>query len=71
MKTFLFLFVLIIANSRCSNIKVTASPDQSTTTSGTLGSAKMTNQLPQQPDTTRRLDTLKIIRDTLPKKRQQ
>jgi hypothetical protein len=48
--------------------RVTTKPDTHTTTSGTLGSVKATNQLPKDPvDTTLRPeDSIKIVRDSIP-----
>lgn len=61
---FLIAFIFIIVTG-CNNMKITHNPSNHTATSGTLGSANFTNKLPEVTDTIRRMDTLKIIRDTL------
>ena len=63
-KTIIVIMVLVAA---CNHpIRVTTIPDDRAATSGTLGSAKMQNEVRKPVDTTiRKTDTLKIIRDTL------
>ncbi len=67
MKKIIVITIAVLGTMSCKNLKVTGNPSNHTSTSGTLGSAKYTNQLPAVTDTTRRLDTLKIVRDTLPR----
>ena len=54
MKSILFLTLLSLPILHCNTPKpITANPDNHTATSGTLGSAKMTNNLPEKSDTAR------------------
>ncbi len=66
MKTTIISGLLCLLITACS--RVTTKPDTQTTTSGTLGSVKATNQLPKDPvDTTvKPEDTIKIVRDSIP-----
>jgi hypothetical protein len=49
-----------------SPMPITANPDDQTNASGTLGSAKMTNQLPPKNNNVRvRPDTIKLPNDTV------
>ncbi|MEJ7736469.1 MAG: hypothetical protein WKF97_03495 [Chitinophagaceae bacterium] len=46
------MFLLCLILTYCNSPKpITANPDNHTTTSGTLGSGRMTNSLPQKSDT--------------------
>lgn len=50
-KIFTGALLLLLLTEGCSGpLPITANPDDHTTTSGTLGSAKHTNQLPPKPD---------------------
>jgi PBP1b-binding outer membrane lipoprotein LpoB len=66
MKIMIISVMLCLLVTACS--RVTTKPDTNTTTSGTLGSVKATNQLPKDPvDTTLKPeDTIKIVRDSVP-----
>ena len=66
MKTIIISGLLCLLITACS--RVTTKPDTQTTTSGTLGSVKATDQLPKEPvDTTvKSEDTIKIERDSVP-----
>jgi hypothetical protein len=46
-----------------SPMPITANPDDHTATSGTAGSAKMTNELPRKPD------NVPVKKDSLPPKK--
>ncbi|MHA4846979.1 hypothetical protein ACX0G7_22615 [Flavitalea antarctica] len=46
-------------------INITANPDDHTSTSGTIGSGKMTNELPKKSDNMKIPDTISRARDTL------
>ena len=61
-QTLVLLTCLTIA---CNHpMRVTTIPDRQNQTSGTLGSAKVQNEIPRPPDTARiKTDTLKIIKD--------
>lgn len=49
-----------------SPISITANPDDQTNTSGTLGSAKMTTQMPPKNNNVRmKPDTIKMPNDTV------
>lgn len=60
MKKFFFFGILTIMLAYCSPKHITSNPDDHTATSGTLGSAKMTNDLPPKQD------TAKIKKDSIP-----
>jgi hypothetical protein len=66
MKSLIIPAIFCLLMTACS--RVTTKPDTQTTTSGTLGSVKATNQLPNDPvDTTLQPgDTVNIVRDSLP-----
>jgi hypothetical protein len=66
MKSLIIPAILCMLMTACS--RVTTKPDTHTTTSGTLGSVKATNQLPKDPvDTTLQPgDTINIVKDTMP-----
>jgi hypothetical protein len=66
MKSLILPFMLCIYLSACS--RVTTKPDTHTTTSGTLGSVKATEQLPRDPvDTTLQPgDSVNVVRDSVP-----
>ncbi|MEJ7769558.1 MAG: hypothetical protein WKF89_17190 [Chitinophagaceae bacterium] len=52
MKLIYFFAILIVTFSCCDTPKsITANPSNQSNTSGTLGSAKMTNELPLKTDT--------------------
>ncbi|RYG04838.1 MAG: hypothetical protein EOO02_05190 [Chitinophagaceae bacterium] len=68
MKRLLTLVVVIFAISCSHPINITANPDDHTNTSGTLGSAKMTTELPKKSDNMKIPDTLGRTKDTIPKK---
>ena len=58
MKSILSIFLIVVAVASCESTKsITANPDDQAATSGTLGSAKMTNGLPDQ-------DSTKVLRDS-------
>jgi hypothetical protein len=57
------LFIMIVS---CKGpINVTANPDDHTNTSGTLGSAKMTTELPKKSDNMKIPDTIARKKDSL------
>jgi hypothetical protein len=59
-------FVVGLLLISCSHpINITANPDDHTTTSGTLGSARMTNELPRKSDNMKIPDTIARTKDTL------
>jgi len=62
------LLVLCIILTSCKGpIKITANPDDHTNTSGTLGSAKMTTELPKKSDNMKIPDSISRTKDTLRK----
>lgn len=69
MKRLIFLLMFLAGTTYCGRpVRITANPDDHTATSGTLGSARSTNQLPPKPvDTSKGLDSLRIVRDSLRK----
>ncbi|MBO9565168.1 MAG: hypothetical protein J7621_20495 [Niastella sp.] len=69
MKKLLTAILILLAVAACKEpINITANPDDQTATSGTAGSAKMTNQLPPKRDNIKLPDTLRM-KDTLPFKK--
>lgn len=60
MKNLFTLLILIISTAACNGpMNVTSHPDEHTATSGTLGSAKSENELPNETkDTANRIDTI-------------
>ncbi len=58
MKQLFGLLMLIFAFACHEPLQVTANPDDHSATSGTLGSAKSENQLPNESRDTTRADTL-------------
>jgi hypothetical protein len=66
MKSLIITAVICLGTASCS--RVTTRPDTHTTTSGTLGSVKATNQLPKDPvDTTLKPeDSIRIVKDSVP-----
>jgi hypothetical protein len=69
MKSLLSLLsVLMISCIACNRpINITANPDDHTNTSGTLGSSKMTTELPKKSDNMKIPDSLSRTRDSLRK----
>lgn len=72
MKKLLTATMIVLAAAACKEpMGITGNPDDQTATSGTAGSAKMTNQLPPKrdnvplPDTLRLKDTLRVKKDSL------
>ena len=63
----LFALSLLICGFSCNEpMQVTGKPDDRSATSGTLGSAKAENELPNETrDTTNRVDSLGRRRDSL------
>jgi hypothetical protein len=63
MKKVMPLIILLFLFAGCNGpLTVTGNPDDHTSTSGTLGSAKFTNRLPEGTgDTTRTPDSIRII----------
>jgi len=65
MKTILALCIILIS---CKGpVNITANPDDHTNTSGTLGSAKMTTELPKKSDNMKIPDSISSKKDTLRK----
>jgi hypothetical protein len=68
MKTFVSVFALAVILGSCKGpINITANPDDHTNTSGTLGSARMTNELPRKSDNMKIPDTISRTKDTIPR----
>jgi hypothetical protein len=66
MKSVLYIAVLGLTIGSCKGpINITANPDDHTTTSGTLGSGRMTNELPRKSDNMKIPDTISRTKDTL------
>jgi predicted small lipoprotein YifL len=66
MKSLLFLAVTVLTVAGCKGpINITGNPDDHTTTSGTIGSGKMTNELPKKSDNMKIPDTISRTKDTL------
>ncbi|HTE26706.1 hypothetical protein [Flavitalea sp.] len=66
MKSLLFLAALVLTIAGCKGpINITGNPDDHTNTSGTLGSARMTNELPRKSDNMKIPDTISRTKDTL------
>ncbi|HYH02848.1 MAG TPA: hypothetical protein VEC37_07085 [Bacillota bacterium] len=61
------VFAAVIIISCKEPLNITANPDDHTNASGTLGSAKMTNQLPAKSDNMKIPDTIARKRDSLPR----
>jgi len=67
MKKLLLISSIIATIVSCRGpINITANPDDHTNTSGTLGSARMTNELPRKSDNMKIPDTISRKKDTLP-----
>ncbi|RYY30083.1 MAG: hypothetical protein EOO04_05695 [Chitinophagaceae bacterium] len=63
---YLLTFVTFMVIWSCSEpINITANPDDHTTTSGTINSGRMTNELPRKSDNMKIPDTIAPARDTL------
>jgi hypothetical protein len=68
MKTSLLIIVVALFIGSCKGpINITANPDDHTSTSGTIGSGRMTNELPRKSDNMKIPDTIARTRDTLPR----
>ncbi|RYY19621.1 MAG: hypothetical protein EOO04_21660 [Chitinophagaceae bacterium] len=66
MKIILYTLVLVFTITACNGpVKITANPDDHTTTSGTLGSGRMTNELPRKSDNMKIPDSISRTKDTL------
>ena len=63
---FLIAAIAAVVIFSCSEpINITANPDDHTTTSGTINSGRMTNELPRKSDNMKIPDTIAPTRDTL------
>ena len=60
------IIVLAVGMTSCKGpVNITANPDDHTSTSGTIGSGKMTNELPKKSDNMKIPDTISRSQDTL------
>jgi hypothetical protein len=66
MKIAFCIAVLTLTIGSCKGpVNITANPNDYTSTSGTLGSGKMTNELPKKSDNMKIPDTISKTKDTL------
>ncbi len=62
----LFALVAVVIACSCNEpMNITANPDDHTTTSGTINSGRMTNELPRKSDNMKIPDTIAPTKDTL------
>ncbi|MBC8033768.1 MAG: hypothetical protein H7Y03_06450 [Chitinophagaceae bacterium] len=69
MKTVYLSIVLLAAIASCSSpMPITGNPNDATSTPGTTGSSRMTEQMPnrREPDPIKQADTLGKKKDSLP-----